>query len=104
MDKDIVISYCSSIVVDDKDNLIGLNKWAFSLNNKRWLTDFTNDGKVEIKQYLRFKNTIPNASAVIFSKKLSILLKKGVIFFIVEIGMFGLNYANMVKLPIRVRN
>jgi glycosyltransferase involved in cell wall biosynthesis len=66
----IVLSYCQSKIIDEhgytlsSDNL----KWTDDIDNQRWRFDFINSGKNECKNYLSIKNTIPNASAVIFRK------------------------------------
>ncbi len=63
-----VLAYVGSTNVDQEGNLLGLNENPDPLNRKRWYSDYRNSGANEIKRYLRFKNTIPNASAVLFRK------------------------------------
>lgn len=67
--ENIVLSYCQSNEVDETNHgLRSMLWWTDDVDNKHWLADYTNDGKSEICKYLVFKNTIPNASAVIFKK------------------------------------
>ncbi|WP_295200272.1 glycosyltransferase family 2 protein [uncultured Chryseobacterium sp.] len=43
--------------------------WPDSLDEKRWQSSHYNEGKDEIRNFLKFRNTIPNASACIFRKQ-----------------------------------
>ncbi len=65
-DKNTVLAYCASKNTDQEGNVLGLNTWANQVQPNRWENDFKNKGTEEIKHYLRFRNTIPNASAVVF--------------------------------------
>lgn len=66
----VTIAYCNTIQVDEKDNILnGLSDYYKEFQLCRWEDDFTNNGKDEIVRYLVNKNTIPNASAVLFRKK-----------------------------------
>jgi glycosyltransferase involved in cell wall biosynthesis len=60
------LAYCKSRLINKADVEIGdsLN-WTEDLDPERWKSDFINSGKDEIRNYLIYKNTIPNASAVI---------------------------------------
>lgn len=62
------LAYCASIIVDSHNNKMGRHKWADALDKKKWLHDFSNTGSLEIKHYLKYRNTITNASAVLFKK------------------------------------
>jgi glycosyltransferase involved in cell wall biosynthesis len=65
----VVISYCQSKVIDEKGQILGDMLWhTDDLSKVRWRTNYYNNGKDEIKHYLLYKNTIPNASAVLFNK------------------------------------
>jgi glycosyltransferase involved in cell wall biosynthesis len=66
--EDIIISYCQSLVVDSENKILGKVDWADALDNKKWSRDYIEDSFVEREKYLRYRNTIPNASAVIFRK------------------------------------
>ena len=70
IESNTTLVYCASMNVDENGNEIGLNRNQVCLDKSRWLTDFSNNGKNEIKKYLRFLNTIPNASAVLFKRSL----------------------------------
>ena len=63
--------YCQSLVVNEQDEVIGSydhHTHDFDLN--RWKEDYFNRGKDELTDYLLYKNTIPNASAVLFRKQI----------------------------------
>ena len=64
------LAYCDSVIINSKGKKIEQEKWTDSFNNKKWHSSYFNSGLDEIKQYLRYQNCIPNASAVIFSKSL----------------------------------
>lgn len=69
-----VLSYCQSIVVDDNGKeFSNMLWWTDDLDKNRWLRDYVNNGDDEIRSYLLFKNTIPNASAVLFKKSAYLL-------------------------------
>lgn len=61
--------YCRSKRINEKDEVIGVHNWGTQLSPSRWERDYVNGGINEIKYYLRFMNTIPNASAVLFRTK-----------------------------------
>jgi glycosyltransferase involved in cell wall biosynthesis len=64
-----VIAYCRSTIVDETGNILPNHAyWPDGLDNARWKSDFVVDGKTEIINSLRFRNTIPNASAVVFAR------------------------------------
>lgn len=63
------LAYCQSWIVDEKEQQLGLNdSWTRALDPRRWQKDFYANGRDECRDYLIFKNTIPNASAVLFRK------------------------------------
>ncbi len=67
--ENIVLSYCQSNEVDETNQgLRSMLWWTDDVDSQHWAADYTSDGKSEICKYLVFKNTIPNASAVIFKK------------------------------------
>ncbi len=69
-DERLGIVYCQSLKVDDKNNVTG--NWknhTDDLNRLKFERDFTMPGPSYIEHFLIHKNTIPNASAVIFRKK-----------------------------------
>lgn len=66
---DTVLAYCQSQVIDEHgatDRTFA--DWTDDLSTERWRRDFQNNGREECASYLVFKNTIPNASAVLFRK------------------------------------
>lgn len=63
------LAYCKSIRVNEKDEYMDdLSFWYEDLSANRWQLNYYNTGIEEIKKYLCYKNTIPNASAVLFNK------------------------------------
>ncbi|TRZ44976.1 glycosyltransferase [Robertkochia solimangrovi] len=69
-DNSLGLVYSQSLVIDENSEIL-YNKieWTNDLSEIHWKEDFKNSGKDECLNYLCFKNTIPNASAVIFRKK-----------------------------------
>lgn len=71
-DKDVVISYCQSKIID-QDNKFIANELEYKskfFDGSRWKNSFINNGTDEVKDYLCIQNTIPNASALVFNKNL----------------------------------
>jgi glycosyltransferase involved in cell wall biosynthesis len=65
----IVLSYCQSNEVDENNNILGtMENWTNDVDPVHWSSDYINSGGKEVEKYLVYKNTIPNASAVIFKK------------------------------------
>lgn len=64
------IAYCQSLSVDQHNEIIG-NWYVYteSLSGTQFKSDFYMNGKDYIRNFLIHKNTIPNASAVVFRKK-----------------------------------
>jgi glycosyltransferase involved in cell wall biosynthesis len=63
------ISYCQSYYREEGNELVSdMSFHTGSLSASHWLRDYLNTGSDEIKNFLLYKNTIPNASAVIFKK------------------------------------
>ena len=69
---EVVISYCRSVDVDEQGNELGLTMHADKLDKVKWTKDHVEGGPRELKCYLRYRNTIPNASAVLFKKPANI--------------------------------
>jgi len=64
-----VLAYCQSWIIDDEDRRVGdLAEWTDDIDPNLWRRDFTSDGKAECANHLIIKNTIPNASAVVFRR------------------------------------
>ncbi|MBF4492884.1 glycosyltransferase family 2 protein [Flavobacterium sp. MR2016-29] len=69
-DSEIVLSYCQSNRVNEFGDVTGT--WIThtdNLNETLFLNNFSMNGNEFIRNYLIFKNVIPNASAVIFRKE-----------------------------------
>lgn len=66
---EVVLAYCQSNYIDEWGEISGSAKaWTDDLDSKRWGLDFINSGIDECKYFLSVKNTIPNASGVVFRK------------------------------------
>lgn len=63
------LACCRPQKIDEKGKLFTDEIWADSLDPSRWRNDFENDGKAEIRDYLCYRCTIPNASACLFRKR-----------------------------------
>jgi len=73
----LIISYCQSMLVDENNNNIGVSDWADGLDKSKWKNDYIESSTTEVNKYLKYRNTIPNASAVLFKKpNLNILDKQ----------------------------
>jgi hypothetical protein len=63
------LAYCQSWRVDSTGLVSGsLRDGTDDLDPERWKTFFANDGRRECTDYLFWKNTVPNASAVLFRR------------------------------------
>lgn len=66
---DIVLAYCQSYRMNDQGEVTGNWKhFTDDLDKELFENDFVMDGKEFIERFLIHKNTIPNASAVLFKK------------------------------------
>ncbi len=66
----VILSYCESKQVD-KDGLItadNYHKYVADIDTRHWQSSFVKDGIEEIAEALSVKNTIPNASGVVFDR------------------------------------
>ncbi len=64
----VSIAYCCSSVVDNQGKFLKINDWASELNKTKWNDSYINSGLSELKDYLKYRNTIPNASSVLFKR------------------------------------
>lgn len=72
----IVLAYCQSKTIDREGTITGSMKWwTDGLDAKKWESDYINNGHDERKHYLAIKNTIPNASAVLFRRRAFLEIK-----------------------------
>ena len=63
----LVLAYAQSRMVDEHGSDLGLPlQWTADISPDRWRADYVVDGLKEIMWSLSIKNTIPNASAVVF--------------------------------------
>lgn len=69
-DKQIVLAYAQSTIVDEKgETIISYNQnynWIYDTN--RWAENFISEGKHEAANYLIYHNCIPNASGVLMRR------------------------------------
>lgn len=71
------ISYCQSYFREEGSDIVrDMTFHTDSLSTTHWLNDYVSTGMDEIKSFLLYKNTIPNASAVIFRKSAFIQVDK----------------------------
>lgn len=69
-DDKIGFVYTQSMIIDENDNIVEHNLcYTDNLSDTRWKHNFRSNGKKEIADYLFYKNTIPNVSAVLFCRK-----------------------------------
>jgi hypothetical protein len=65
-----VLAYCRSWRVFADGQISGfLDSYCTDLDPQRWTADFWADGREECQKYLVHRNTIPNASAVLFRRE-----------------------------------
>jgi glycosyltransferase involved in cell wall biosynthesis/ubiquinone/menaquinone biosynthesis C-methylase UbiE len=68
-DPNINLACCQLNMMDPEGNLLGMpDDWLGDLDPLRWKTSYVNRGMDEIRQYLSKKNTILNASGVVFRR------------------------------------
>lgn len=68
-DSSVVLAYCRTQDIDESGNRIHSDHFPpDDLDEERWRSDYTNDGLAEVRSFLGFQNTVPNASAVVFRK------------------------------------
>lgn len=66
---EVGLAYSQSWLVDSQDVVSGdASCWTNDLDSQRWSQSFINDGRDEIVRFLIYKNTIPNASAVLIRR------------------------------------
>ena len=66
------LAYSQSCQIDSNNVTIEptLRRWVEDLDPDRWGHDFVASGVIECQKYLVFKNTIPNASAVLIRRSI----------------------------------
>lgn len=68
-DRDVGLAYCQSVAVDRRGERL-FSYWTYTtdLSRQRWSSDYVVSAAEELNAGLAVKNTIPNASAVLFRK------------------------------------
>lgn len=67
-----VVAYCRSPTIDEHSVESPVDYlWADDLDPERWQRKFVARGEEEIRNYLRFRNSIPNASSVVFRRSVA---------------------------------
>ena len=65
------LAYANSVYIDENDFVGGeMDPWTRPTHPERWQQDFVNSGLDECRHYLVLRNSIPNASAVVFRRAL----------------------------------
>jgi len=73
-DKEIVLAYCQSKKVNQEGKVIDdMIRYTDIFSPNKWRNTYINSGNEEIQNYLVYKNTIPNASAVVFRNQKDII-------------------------------
>jgi glycosyltransferase involved in cell wall biosynthesis len=68
-DKNCVLSYCRSFNIDKYSKIVdGSTFWPDGMDINRWKESYNNLGLDEVRSFLVYRNTIPNASSCVFSK------------------------------------
>lgn len=63
------LAYSQSWLLSVNGFIIGDgNHWTSDLDSNRWKYEYTNSGRDEISRFLIYKNTIPNASAILIRR------------------------------------
>lgn len=67
-DKEVVISYCESLTIDEKNVLLmgDLRVWIDIFETGKWDDNYINDGNKEVSEAMCINNTIANVSSVVF--------------------------------------
>ncbi|HQV69642.1 MAG TPA: glycosyltransferase [Thermoflexales bacterium] len=66
----IGIAYCASNKINERGQVVGnFDAYYADLDPHHWQTDFINDGRAEARDFLCFKNTLPNASAALIRRE-----------------------------------
>jgi glycosyltransferase involved in cell wall biosynthesis len=66
------LAYCRSPAIDSRNHLSPeQGYWPDNFHPTRWHTDFVSQGSEERSLFLKYANTIPNASSVLFRKSIA---------------------------------
>lgn len=72
-DEDVILSYANSNIVGPNNEYYDSyenTRWLKEIDADKWKSDYIIEGKYEVRNALAFRNTIPNVSAVVFSKEI----------------------------------
>jgi glycosyltransferase involved in cell wall biosynthesis len=70
-DSTVAFAYCRSWCVTEDDRRDGFSDfYLVYLNESRWTTDYCAEGRDECRDYLIQRNTVPNASGVVFRREI----------------------------------
>lgn len=97
-DKDVVISYCQSKIIDEKSNVHThdyYQNYIGDLSETKWQQSYIENGIFEVTNYLAIRNTIPNASAVVIRKNALLNIENELIKFLYAGDWFA--YVNALK-------
>ena len=65
-DDKVVLSYCDSYHIDERDEVLGTWQWfMLKFDSDLFAHDFVLDGKTLVQRFMSYRNIIPNASAVL---------------------------------------
>lgn len=67
MKNNVAFAYCRSVKVNERNEIFDYF-WADGIDDKRWKQPYLSDGLTEISNFLMFRNTVPNTSAVVFRR------------------------------------
>jgi len=68
-DSEVKLAYCQSYAVDHASNILfSYQEYTNDLSTERWLGSYVTSAQAEVDVALSKKNTIPNASGVLFRK------------------------------------
>ncbi len=70
-DPGIVLGYCQSRQIDGTGRVLedAYHGWTDEISTDRWRSRYVREGEREVAEALAVKNTIPNASAVVFRRE-----------------------------------
>ncbi|MDR6405350.1 MULTISPECIES: glycosyltransferase family 2 protein [Chryseobacterium] len=67
-EENVALVYCRSNNVDENGNFFDIF-YPDNFDNQKWKTSYFNNGNDELKNFVRYTNTVPNASACLFRKQ-----------------------------------
>lgn len=96
-DDEVNLAYCQSEIIDSHSNKVGFvyTEYTNDLSVSKWKSPYILDGQQEVVQGLGIKNTIPNASAVLFRASALIGIEEELVNF--KIGGDWLAYLYTLK-------